>query len=52
MGFGGASAGLLAGVVVGVGSYAILAMVAAVLIVALLFMTLVPARAAIAPSSA
>ena len=52
MGFGGASAGLLAGVVVAVGSYAILAMVAAVLIVVLLFMTLVPARAAIAQSPA
>ena len=41
MGFGGASAGLLAGLIFGVGSYAILALIAACLIVPLLFVTLV-----------
>ena len=44
MGFGGASAGLLAGVVVSFGSYAILSMVAAALILLLLSVTLAPPR--------
>lgn len=52
MGFGGASAGLLAGVVVGVGSYGILTLVAACLILPLLFATLAPARLAPAQNPA
>jgi MFS family permease len=44
MGFGGASAGLLAGLVVAVGSYAVLAMAAACLILVLLFTTLLQPR--------
>jgi len=44
MGFGGASAGLLSGVIVAVGSYAILSLVAATMILPLLFVTLAPAR--------
>jgi MFS family permease len=46
MGFGGASAGLLAGLVVALGSYAILAMASACLILVLLFTTLLQPRVA------
>jgi MFS family permease len=52
MGFGGATAGLLAGVVVSYGSYSILTLTAACLILPLLFATLVPARLATAQSTA
>ncbi|HEX3304481.1 MAG TPA: MFS transporter [Thermomicrobiales bacterium] len=52
MGFGGASAGLLAGLVVGIGSYAILAMVAACVILPLLFVTLLQPRVATVQSPA
>jgi MFS family permease len=52
MGFGGASAGLLAGVVVSFGSYGVLTLTAACLILPLLFTTLVPARLAPARSPA
>ncbi|HQY31509.1 MAG TPA: MFS transporter [Thermomicrobiales bacterium] len=44
MGFGGAAAGLSAGVVVGLGSYALLNLLAACLIIGLLFMVIAPAR--------
>jgi MFS family permease len=44
MGFGGASAGLLAGLIFGFASFGILAMVAAVLIFCLLYLALTPAR--------
>jgi MFS family permease len=44
MGFGGASAGLLAGLIFGLASFGILAMVAAVLIFCLLYLALTPAR--------
>jgi MFS family permease len=44
MGFGGASAGLLAGLVVGLASYGILSLLAATLILPLLFFAVVPAR--------
>ena len=52
MGFGGALAGLLAGVVFGVGSYAILSLVTACLILPLLFVTLLQPRVAPAQSPA
>jgi MFS family permease len=52
MGFGGASAGLLAGLVVAIGSYAILAMAAACLILVLLFSTLLQPRVVPAQSPA
>jgi MFS family permease len=52
MGFGGASAGLLAGLVVAIGSYAILAMAAACLILVLLFTTLLQPRVVPAQSPA
>ena len=52
MGFGGATAGLLAGVVVSLGSYGILTLVSACLILPLLFATLVPARLSTAESAA
>ncbi len=44
MGFGGATAGLLAGLIVGLGSYAILNLIAACLIVGLLLVVLQPQR--------
>jgi MFS family permease len=52
MGFGGATAGLLAGVVVSFGSYGILTLVSACLILPLLFATLAPARVSTAQSAA
>ena len=52
MGFGGATAGLLAGLVVGIGSYAVLAMVAACVILPLLFVTLLQPRVATVQSPA
>jgi MFS family permease len=48
MGFGGATAGLLAGLVVGFGSYAILNLIAACLIVGLLFFINAPQRVPVA----
>jgi MFS family permease len=44
MGFGGASAGLLAGLVVGLASYGILSLLSALLILPLLFVAVAPAR--------
>ena len=47
MGFGGATAGLLAGLVVAFGSYALLNLIAALLIVCLLLIVTAPARLAV-----
>lgn len=52
MGFAGASAGLLAGVIVGFGSYGILALISAVAILPLLVMTVVTPRVSVAQSPA
>jgi hypothetical protein len=51
MGFGGATAGLLAGLIVGLGSYAILNLVAACLIIVLLVVVLQPQRLPIVNSA-